>query len=157
MTRLTFASMNALRALATFGLLGMVLMSLAACESRISTHGHSIDEAELAKIELGKSKKSDLIFILGKPSFDGAFGSGKSYYVSQTMEEPVAGINETTSRTIVMFTIDNDDIIRAVDVLDETSGVSIVHINEKTPTPGNTYGAIDQLFKNLKRRRATDD
>jgi outer membrane protein assembly factor BamE (lipoprotein component of BamABCDE complex) len=149
--------MNALRALATFGLLGMVLMSLAACESRISTHGHSIDEAELAKIELGKSKKSDLIFILGKPSFDGAFGSGKSYYVSQTMEEPVAGINETTSRTIVMFTIDNDDIIRAVDVLDETLGVSIVHINEKTPTPGNTYGAIDQLFKNLKRRRATDD
>ena len=157
MTRLTFASMNALRALATFGLLGMVLMSLAACESRISTHGHSIDEAELAKIELGKSKKSDLIFILGKPSFDGAFGSGKSYYVSQTMEEPVAGINETTSRTIVMFTIDNEDIIRAVDVLDETSGVSIVHINEKTPTPGNTYGAIDQLFKNLKRRRATED
>ena len=157
MTRRTFASMNALRALATFGLLGMVLMSLPACESRISTHGHSIDEAELAKIELGKSKKSDLIFILGKPSFDGAFGSGKSYYVSQTMEEPVAGINETTSRTIVMFTIDNDDIIRAVDVLDETSGVSIVHINEKTPTPGNTYGAIDQLFKNLKRRRATED
>ncbi len=157
MTRRTFASMNALRALATFGLLGMVLMSLAACESRISTHGHSIDEAELAKIELGKSKKSDLIFILGKPSFDGAFGSGKSYYVSETMEEPVAGINETTSRTIVMFTIDNEDIIRAVDVLDETSGVSIVHINEKTPTPGNTYGAIDQLFKNLKRRRATDD
>ena len=157
MTRLTFASMNALRALATFGLLGMVLMSLAACESRISTHGQSIDEAELAKIELGKSKKSDLIFILGKPSFDGAFGSGKSYYVSQTMEEPVAGINETTSRTIVMFTIDNEDIIRAVDVLDETSGVSIVHINEKTPTPGNTYGAIDQLFKNLKRRRATED
>ena len=157
MTRRTFASMNALRAFATFGLLGMVLMSLAACESRISTHGHSIDEAELAKIELGKSKKSDLIFILGKPSFDGAFGSGKSYYVSQTMEEPVAGINETTSRTIVMFTIDNDDIIRAVDVLDETSGVSIVHINEKTPTPGNTYGVIDQLFKNLKRRRATED
>ena len=129
MTRRTFTSMNALRSLATFGLLCMVLMSLAACESRISTHGHSIDEAELAKIELGKSKKSDLIFILGKPSFDGAFGSGKSYYVSQTMEEPVAGINETTSRTIVMFTIDNDDIIRAVDVLDETSGVSIVHIN----------------------------
>ncbi|MDC3313986.1 outer membrane protein assembly factor BamE [Alphaproteobacteria bacterium] len=157
MTRRTFASMNALRALATFGLLGMVLMSLPACESRISTHGHSIDEAELAKIELGKSKKSDLIFILGKPSFDGAFGSGKSYYVSQTMEEPVAGINETTSRTIVMFTIDNEDIIRAVDVLNETSGVSIVHINEKTPTPGNTYGAIDQLFKNLKRRRATED
>ena len=157
MTRRTFASMNALRALATFGLLGMVLMSLAACESRISTHGHTIDEAELAKIELGKSKKSDLIFILGKPSFDGAFGSGKTYYVSQTMEEPVAGINETTSRTIVMFTIDDDDIVRAVDVLDETSGVSIVHINEKTPTPGNTYGAIDQLFKNLKRRRATED
>lgn len=157
MTRRTFASMNALRALATFGLLGILLTGTVACESSISTHGHSIDEAELAKIELGKSKKSDLIFILGKPSFDGAFGSGKSYYVSQTMEEPVAGINETTSRTIVMFTIDNEDIIRAVDVLDETSGVSIVHINEKTPTPGNSYGAIDQLFKNLKRRRATED
>ena len=78
MTRLTFITMNALRELATFGLLSIVLMGLAACESRIRTHGHTIDEAELAKIELGKSKKSDLIFILGKPSFDGAFGSGKT-------------------------------------------------------------------------------
>jgi outer membrane protein assembly factor BamE (lipoprotein component of BamABCDE complex) len=73
------------------------------------------------------------------------------------MEEPVAGINETTSRTVVMFTLDSDDIVRAVDVLDEASGVSIAHIDEKTPTPGNTYGVIDQIFKNLKRRRATDE
>ncbi|MBT6122239.1 MAG: outer membrane protein assembly factor BamE [Candidatus Puniceispirillum sp.] len=157
MTRRTFATMNALRALATFSFLSVALIGTSACESRISSHGHTIDEAELAKIELGKSKKSDLIFILGKPSFEGAFGSGKSYYVSQTMEEPVAGINETTSRTIVMFTIDNEDIVRAVDVLDETSGLSIAHIDEKTPTPGNTYGAIDQIFKNLKRRRATEE
>ena len=157
MTRRTFASMNALRALATFGFLSILLLGTVACESRISKHGHSLDEAELAKIELGKSKKSDLVFVLGKPSFDGAFGSGKTYYVSQTMEEPVAGINETTSRTVVMFTIDDEDIVRAVDVLDETSGMSIMHINEKTPTPGNTYGAIDQLFKNLKRRRATEE
>ena len=157
MTRRTFAPKPILRTLFTLGLLSITMICTMGCESRISSHGHSIDEAELAKIELGTITKSDLIFILGKPSFDGAFGSGKSYYVSQTMEEPVAGINETTSRTIVMFTIDNEDIIRAVDVLDETSGVSIVHINEKTPTPGNTYGAIDQLFKNLKRRRATED
>lgn len=157
MTRRTFAPKPILRTLFTLGLLSITMVGTIGCESRISSHGHSIDEAELAKIELGTSTKSDLIFILGKPSFDGAFGSGKTYYVSQTMEEPVAGINQTTSRTVVMFTLDNNDIVRAVDVLDEASGVSIAHINEKTPTPGNTYGVIDQIFKNLKRRRATEE
>ncbi|MDB2390071.1 outer membrane protein assembly factor BamE [Alphaproteobacteria bacterium] len=157
MTRRTFAPLTALRILSAFGFLSIMMVGTTGCESRISAHGHSIDETELAKIELGKSKKSDLVFILGKPSFDGAFGSGKTYYVSQIMEEPVAGINYTTSRTIVMFTLDDEDIVRAVDVLDESSGISIVHIDEKTPTPGNTYGVVDQLFKNLKRRRATEE
>ncbi|WP_438996316.1 outer membrane protein assembly factor BamE [Candidatus Puniceispirillum sp.] len=157
MTRRTFAHMTVLRALSSVALLSIVMLSTIGCESRISSHGHNIDETELAKIELGKSTKSDLIFILGKPSFEGAFESGKTYYVSQIMEEPVAGINQTTSRTVVMFTVDKDDIVRAIDVLDENSGISIAHIDEKTPTPGNTYGVIDQVFKNLKRRRATEE
>ena len=41
----------------------------------------------------------------------------------------------------------------AIDLIDETSGKTVVYLDEKTPTPGDNFGAIDQVFSNLKRRR----
>ena len=40
--------------------------------------------------------------------------------------------------------------------LNEKSGLNVTHINAKTPTPGNTFTAVEQIFLNLKRRRAAE-
>lgn len=132
-----------------FGLIG-------GCGERISEHGHSINQIELDTIEIGRTKKTDILEALGQPSFEGAFDSQKLYYVSQIMEAPVAGINTTKSRTIYTFTFDNDNLLQSIHLTDEKSGANVAHIDEKTPTPGDTFGVIEQIFSNLRRRQAED-
>lgn len=132
---------------------GVIFVSLAGCESKTMTHGHSIDEAMLDEIRIGQSTRIDLLASFGKPSFNGAFNSGKIYYVSQYMIEPAGGKKQTETRKIVAFTLNGDDIVTAIDLIDETSGRNVVYLDEKTPTPGDNFGAIDQVFSNLKRRR----
>ena len=129
-----------------FGLVG-------GCGERISEHGHTITQVELDTIKIGKSKRADVLGRLGQPSFEGAFDSQKLYYVSQIMEAPVAGINTTKARTIYSFTFDNNNILQSIDLTDEESGNVIAHIDEKTPTPGDTYGVFEQIFSNLRRNQ----
>ena len=132
---------------------GVIFVSLAGCESKTMTHGHSIDEAMLDEIRIGQSTRIDLLASFGKPSFNGAFNSGKIYYVSQYMIEPAGGKKQTETRQIVAFTLNGDDIVTAIDLIDETSGKNVVYLNEKTPTQGDNLGATDQVFSNMKRRR----
>ena len=127
-----------------FGLIG-------GCGERISEHGHRITQVELATIEIGISKRADVVETLGQPSFEGAFNSQKLYYVSQIMEAPVAGINTTKARTIYTFTFNNDNLLQSIQLTDKESGKVVAHIDAKTPTPGDTYGVLEQIFSNIRR------
>lgn len=129
-----------------FGLIG-------GCGGQISEHGHAITQVELNAIEIGRSKKADVLDALGQPSFEGAFNSQKLYYVSQIMEAPVAGVNTTKARTIYTFTFDNDNLLQSIDLTDKESGRVIAHIDEKTPTPGDTFGVLQQVFSNIMREQ----
>lgn len=134
-------------------LAGLIIIGLTGCESKNMTHGHSIDETNLKEIQIGKSTRIDLLNSFGKPSFKGAFNSGKIYYVSQYMVEPAGGKKRTETRQIVAFTLNSNDIVTAINFVDETSGKNVLFLDEKTPTPGDNFGAMDQVFANLKRRR----
>ncbi|MDP4925688.1 MAG: outer membrane protein assembly factor BamE, partial [Alphaproteobacteria bacterium] len=94
--------------------------------------------------------------MLGRPSFEGAFDSRKIYYASQIMEQPVAGINKTKSRVIYAFSFDENNNLQEIDLIDEKSGLNVAHIDSKTPTSGDAFGVIEQIFSNLKRRQATE-
>ena len=41
-------------------------------------------------------------------------------------------------------------------LIDEKSSLNVAHIESKTPTPGDTFGVVEQIFSNLKRRQATE-
>ena len=129
---------------------------LAGCGERISEHGHVINQAELDTIKIGQTNRADIIGMLGRPSFEGAFDSRKIYYVSQIMELPVAGISKTKSRVIYAFTFDENNKLQEIDLVDEKSGLNVAHIKSKTPTPGDTFGVVEQIFSNLKRQQATE-
>ena len=142
-----------------FGALGIGIFCLgflAGCGERISNHGHVIDQAEMDTIKIGQTNRADIIGMLGRPSFEGAFDSRKIYYVSQIMELQVAGINKTKSRVIYAFSFDTKNNLQKIDLIDEKSGLNVVHIDSKTPTPGQTFTAVEQIFLNLKRRRAAE-
>ncbi len=135
--------------LVCFGLLG-------GCGERISEHGHTINQFELDTLEIGRTKRTDILRALGRPSFEGAFDSQKLYYVSQVMEAPVAGINTTKSRTIYTFTFDNNDLLQSIHLSDKDSGINVIHLDDKTPTPGDTYGVIEQIFSNIRQVRTEE-
>ena len=94
--------------------------------------------------------------MLGRPSFEGAFDSRKIYYASQIMELPAGGIKKTKSRVIYAFSFDVNNKLQKIDLIDEKSGLNVAHIDSKTPTSGDTFGVIEQIFSNLKRRQATE-
>ena len=125
---------------------------LAGCGERISEHGHVINQVEMDTIKIGQTNRVDIIGMLGRPSFEGAFDSRKIYYESQIMELQVAGINKTKSRMIYAFSFDTNNNLQKIDLIDEKSGLNVTHIGAKTPTPGDTFSAVEQIFLNLKRR-----
>ena len=129
---------------------------LAGCGERISEHGHVINQAEMDTIKIGQTNRADIIDMLGRPSFEGAFDSRTIYYASQIMELQVAGINKTKSRVIYAFTFDAGNALQRIDLIDEKSGLNVAHIDSKTPTPGDTFGVFEQNFSNIKRRQAAE-
>lgn len=141
------------RTFALFLLASISLFTLSGCGDRLSSHGHAINQEELSQISLGSTTKADILELLGQPSFDGAFDERKLYYSSQIMVQPVASVKLTHQRIIYVFTVDANDLLKSIDVINKDDGLKIAHVDDKTPTPGDTFGLLEQVFSNLKRRQ----
>ena len=138
---------------ALFFVASLWLAALGACGDRISSHGHIINENELQQINIGTTTKVDILNMLGQPSFNSAFDTRKLYYSSQVMLQPVASAKQTLQRVVYIFTLDDNNILESIDLINKKNGLKIVHIDDKTPTPGDTFGVLEQVFSNLKRRQ----
>ncbi len=153
MTRGLFDAFPAARAIVASLAVPLLALTLAACESRISSHGHTIDATELDQIVPGETRLVDLEDVLGVPSFEGAFDSGRIYYVSEVMIEPPGGRKRASARTVIIISLDDDETVTNVEIRDENSGNTIAYLDEKTPTPGDNFGVADQLFSTLRRQQ----
>ena len=154
MTRLSRTKLGQSRVL-NFALICLANLGLAAmsgCGDRISSHGHVINESELKQITIGTTTKADIVQLLGQPSFAGAFDTQKLYYSSQVMLQPVASVKQTQRRVIYIFTLNKNNVLESIDLVDEDDGLTIVHIDDKTPTPGDTFGILEQVFTNVRRQ-----
>ena len=129
------------------------LGAIGGCGDRISSHGHIINENELKQINIGTTTRADILDMLGQPSFKGAFNTQKLYYSSQVMLQPVASTKQTHKRIVYIFALNDSDILQSIKVMNKEDGLQIAHINDKTPTPGDTFGILEQVFSNLKRRQ----
>ena len=154
MTRLSRTKLGQSRVL-NFALICLANLGLAAmsgCGDRISSHGHVINESELKQITIGTTTKADIVQLLGQPSFAGAFDTQKLYYSSQVMLQPVASVKHTQRRVIYIFTLNKNNVLESIDLVDKDDGLTIVHIDDKTPTPGDTFGILEQVFTNARRQ-----
>lgn len=152
MTRGLFDAFPAIRRGLLSLFIGLVAAVMASCESRISSHGHALDATELDQIIPGETRLADLQAVLGRPSIEGAFDSGKIYYMSEVMVEPPAGRKRASTRTLIVISLDDADVVSAIEVRDETSGNTIAYLDERSPTPGDTFGVAEQMFSNLRRQ-----
>ena len=158
MTRPSRTNINRQRylhfALFFFACLG--LAAVGACGDRISSHGHIINENELKQINIGTTTRADILDMLGQPSFRGAFNTQKLYYSSQVMLQPIASTKQTQTRMIYIFTLNEKNILESINLIKKEDGLQIAHIDDKTPTPGDTFGILEQVFSNLRRRQAEE-
>ena len=141
---------------ALFFVISLGLGAIGGCGDRISSHGHIINENELKQISIGTTTRADVLDMLGQPSFKAAFNTQKLYYSSQVMLQPVASTKQTQSRMTYIFTFNDEKILQSIDLIDQEDGLRVAHIDDKTPTPGDTFGVLEQIFSNLKRRQAEE-
>ena len=139
-----------LRPKLVFLFISMIVVS--ACEAVTTTHGRLIEPAELDRLELGETTQEETIAILGPPSFEGAFNSGRLYYNNQKMEKSVGGETLTIERELIVFIFDNNNRLQGIEIKDKNSDKKIVKLESKTPTPGDTVTIVDQIFSNLRRK-----
>ena len=130
----------------------ILMIVVSACEAITTTHGRLIEPAELDRLELGVTTQAETIAILGPPSFEGAFNSGRLYYNNQKMEKSVGGETLTIERELIIFIFDNNNRLQGIEIRDKTSDIQIVKLEAKTPTPGDTVTIVDQIFSNLRRK-----
>ena len=141
---------------ALFFVASLGLAAVGACGDRISSHGHVINENELKQINIGTTTRADILDMLGQPSFKGAFDTQKLYYSSQVMLQSVASTKQTQKRLIYIFTLNDKNVLESIDLINKEDGLQIAHIDDKTPTPGDTFGILEQVFSNLRRRQAEE-
>ena len=142
--------MKPLSLLSCFALI-MSLAIFSGCSSKISTHGHTLEKAKLDLLVPGETSLNDILILFGKPSFDGAFGSSKIYYNNQVMETEVAGHSKTVSRTLLILTIDKNEILQNLEIQSIDDDIEVTKLDAKTPTPGDNYGLAEQIFSNIRK------
>ncbi|MGB0398191.1 MAG: outer membrane protein assembly factor BamE domain-containing protein [Candidatus Puniceispirillaceae bacterium] len=131
--------------------LGLFLW-LQGCESQVTSHGNLIEASQLNKLEIGTTRREDVMILFGPASFEGAFNNNRLYYNNQKMEAPIAGRTQTIERELVVLSFDVNNILESIEIRDKSTDQEIVKLDAKTPTPGDTLTVVDQLFTNLRRR-----
>ncbi len=125
--------------------------NLVGCGDRYSEHGHIVSPADLKTIQIGVSSRQDILASLGVPSFEGAFDNNRLYYTNHRMIAPLASAKTIDSQIIYIFTLDDKQILQSIDLKYKEDGMKIAHIDDKTPSPGVTFGLREQVLSNLKR------
>ncbi len=135
--------------------LGISLIYLLSCSAQETTHGNKIDKIDIHKIQLNKTTKNDIKFILGPPSFQGSFDSGKIYYSNIKRQTPLGRKAVINSSELYVFLFDENDILLEMKKV-ESLPSSITYDKEKTEAPGVSLGILEQIFFNLQRRQNTE-
>ncbi|MBC8268239.1 MAG: outer membrane protein assembly factor BamE [Rhodospirillaceae bacterium] len=131
----------------TFGL----LVLLGACTPKIDVRGNLPDPERLSEIVPGEQSRAEIEEILGTPSSVAVFDQETWLYVSQRTETVAFFEPEVKERKVIILKFDKDGIVSTIETLSAENGKNIQPVDRTTPTAGNEFTLIDQLFGNLGR------
>jgi outer membrane protein assembly factor BamE (lipoprotein component of BamABCDE complex) len=135
----------------------LAALGLAACAAQISTHGHRLDAAALARIEPGQSSQGDVIQLLGSPSSLATFDDRTWYYVSQRTERHSFYYESVVSQDVVAIVFDDQGTVSHVDRHDLNGARDIDLVDRETPTAGNELTVLEQFLGNIGRFNPPDE
>jgi len=127
------------------------MLSAVACSPNISTHGHRLDAAALARVEPGNSSQNDVIQLLGSPSALATFDDRTWYYISQRTERHSFYFETVVSQDVVAIVFDDQGTVSAINRNGLDSALDIDPIDRETPTAGNELTVLEQFLGNIGR------
>ncbi len=125
--------------------------AVAACSPTLDSRGFVANEDALASLEPGQNSRTDVSQALGTPSTQGTFGNDTWYYMSERTETVAFLRPKVIERKIIAITFDQADLIEDIFIYTEADGQPVKLVSRVTPTAGNEFTLIQQIFGNLGR------
>ena len=122
-----------------------------ACSSSISTHGHTFDEEQIAKIEPGRSSRQEVLQLMGSPSALSTFDDDAWYYVTQRTEKKSFYQTDVVEQEVLTVSFDENGRVSAVDRHGKDQVAAIDPVDRVTPTAGSSPSIWKQLIGNIGR------
>ena len=127
------------------------LLALTACSPITATRGNLPDPDLVAGIEPGATSLPEVRANLGTPSTTATFGTPVWYYMSERTETLAFFRPKVVERQIVAVVFDDAERVKDVVTYTEADGEPIELVSRVTPTAGNEFTFLQQLFGNFGR------
>lgn len=132
-----------------------IALSLSACASDITKHGHVFTDEDLAQVKEGMSR-DQVILALGTPDTKSTVDQSAFYYISTTTQRSAAFLNpKVVDRRIVAVYFDKNDTVNRLANYGIQDGKVIDFVSRTTPSRGSEDGLLKELFRNIGRPQAT--
>ncbi len=125
--------------------------TISACSSRIDQRGNLPDSDMLANVEVGHINKQGVQDVLGTPSSVGLFDGETWYYISERTEKTAFFSPVVLERKVIVIKFDDKGVVSAMNTLTLDDARQIEMVDRRTPTAGNEFGLLRQLFGNIGR------
>ena len=130
---------------------GALSVALAGCSARIDSRGNLPDPENLSQIKAGQSSREDVSQLLGSPSTVGNFTGETWYYISNRTETTAFFAPTVEERQVVMVRFDDQGKVADLKTLGLEDGKTVEIVDRVTPTSGNEFTFLQQIFGNLGR------
>lgn len=126
-------------------------LALAACANNLDTHGHILNEGQIAQLEKGVTTQAEVRRILGSPSSETMFDAPRWIYVTEKTQDKPLRPNMLREREILVVDFDKKGIFQKLERKGLQDGHTITPEQQITPTQGQSLGILDQLLGNIGR------
>ncbi len=130
-------------------LLGLAVVSLAACVERIRAHGYVPDEEDLTQITVGVDTRDTVNDVLGAPSTSGVADSSGYYYVRSSFRHFGPLAPRVVEREIVAITFDDSGVVQNIERYGLEDGRAVVLSRRVTDIESSNTGILRQLLRNI--------
>lgn len=128
--------------------------AIAACSAVYRNHGYIPSDAELARVEVGVSTRSDVAAEIGRPTSSGLLADSGWYYVGSRFKHLGARPPEEIDRQVVAITFTPEGVVENVERFGLEQGQIVPITRRVTESNVKGIGLLRQLFANFGRLNA---
>ncbi len=132
-----------------------LLLALSACQERLATRGHFLEDADIAVLE-GESLNRDAVrSFLGEPStrrmLRGTDEGETWLYIGERTSQKTYHDTKVLDRRIIVLHFDETGFVSEREILTYDNGQLIIPRARTTPTPGRQFTLWQQFVGNFGR------